>query len=152
MEDFDPVKHLQEDRFWNEIEGNWCAKNQLWWYIRRGQSILKEELVQHSFYRVLKSAGDLGGLTVFIHLSHSETPESRWTKDVQTFCAISVDLDSSIWYSLPRSRNHKGLEYRILNYSITMEVSAGDIIWRVMYKGEEKVQARVECEVHTRCK
>lgn len=34
-EPFEERKHLEMDKFWNEDEGEYCANNQMAWYLRK---------------------------------------------------------------------------------------------------------------------
>lgn len=67
-------------------------------------------------------------------------------KDVKQLCSIKTRLDPTIWDDLIIYRNAQGLEYRRVYYTIVMEVSGGNPVWRCLYNEEEKGGVKVKYE------
>lgn len=53
---------------------------------------------------------------------------------MKVLCTLSIQLERAVWDDLEICVNRDGLEYRKVYYTIVMEASSGNLVWRVLYK------------------
>ncbi|KAI1135666.1 hypothetical protein F5Y05DRAFT_416006 [Hypoxylon sp. FL0543] len=47
--------HLEEDRVWDIIEERWIARNQMHWYLRKGDDVCKSDPVRAQWYKAFET-------------------------------------------------------------------------------------------------
>ncbi|KAF2500102.1 actin-like ATPase domain-containing protein [Lophium mytilinum] len=109
---FDESKHLQEDKEWDSEEEVWRARNQVRWYLKKGENSSKKDPIRYNFYRVYRK--DSGGLLRFqLCQCEDEVPPSRITSSVTDLCIISCSIDVPFsdyeTFNTPSGKEHKML-------------------------------------------
>ncbi|OLN95475.1 Heat shock 70 kDa protein 12B [Colletotrichum chlorophyti] len=133
---YDETKHLREDKQWDDDEGCWRAKNQMEWYLRRGENVSKKDPVRHSFYNTYRE--DFGG-TFEVELYECEDQEAptRRTPSVNFLCSIKCKLD--IPYSkLPEFKTQDGVRAKRMDYEVEMVPSGASMEFVVYIEGRKQ--------------
>ncbi|TGJ86878.1 hypothetical protein E0Z10_g1906 [Xylaria hypoxylon] len=133
---FDTLHHVEEDRVWDYDEALWMARNQMTWYLKRGQIVSRTEPVRMPWYNTYKPWKFDGTLSVILFQCNDEVPPNRKTSSVQQLGTLRCNLD--ILYSdLPKFRNHQGDRMKKLNFELEM-VPSGASVEFVLYADGRK--------------
>ncbi|GKT84531.1 LOW QUALITY PROTEIN: hsp70 family chaperone [Colletotrichum tofieldiae] len=136
---FDKKLHIAEDKEWDADEGMWKAKNQMEWYLKRGENVSKMDPVRHEFYK-LCTEDFSGSLSIELYECEEADPPSRCTSDVNSMCSFSFELD--IPYSkLPDFKKADGGNAKKLEYDLEM-IPSGASIEFVVYIDGRKMGSR----------
>ncbi|KAI1308319.1 actin-like ATPase domain-containing protein [Xylaria venustula] len=137
---FEDGVHDKRDKYLDVSEGVWRARNQMNWYLRKGQSVSTEEPIRHDFYRgyateyEFKESG--GTLVDEILQCDSDIPPSRRTDRVEALCEISWDHGNVITFdSLEDYYGKNGKRLKKLVYEIVMVPSGASTEFSIYYKG-----------------
>ena len=132
----------------------------------QGQSVAKLAPVSYVWCRYLRERAEiLKKNEVVIWQSEKREPISRWTKgtilrflriafirwplltsylDVKKLCKINCHFDEETFDLLDEQENAKGDNYRTLVYTLKMREEAGDLVWSVYYRGEQKSLLQIQ--------
>ncbi|GAW18679.1 hypothetical protein ANO14919_081600 [Xylariales sp. No.14919] len=128
---FDPLQHLEEDKFWDHHVTEWQAKNQMTWYLTRGQVVAKIKPVRFSWSRYYEEGEYYGTTSERIFQCYDEVPPTRKTSNVQSLGTLKCNLD--VGYSdLHDFINKRGEWVKVLKYEIEM-VPSGASVEFVLY-------------------
>jgi len=67
-------------------------------------------------------------------------------QEVKKVCTIKTDFGPSMFGNLNRNVTSYGKEYRTLDYTLDMRVTAEDIEWTIFYQNEKKGQEQISIE------
>ncbi|KAL0769494.1 hypothetical protein CaCOL14_008802 [Colletotrichum acutatum] len=134
--EFDRFRHLQEDKEFDVYLGGWRAKNQMHWYLRRGEIVSQMKPVQFSYYEIYKK--DVGGhFSVGIcECDAVEVPDRR-TFQVNDFCYIDCKLDVP-FSSLPDIMTIDGTMAKKMTYVVEMIPSGASVEFAVYINGRKQ--------------
>ncbi|KAI4264735.1 MAG: hypothetical protein L6R42_000173 [Xanthoria sp. 1 TBL-2021] len=145
-EDFEEGKHRPEDRYRNKLEGVWRARNQMEWYVRKGDNVSKAQPKKNNFYRSYGTSKDFtGSMRDIIFQCDEDDPPSRLTKGIQELCSIKCDLDIP-YDALEDLEGAGGRKLKKFEYDIEMIPSGASNEFSILYKGERLASqnARIE--------
>lgn len=137
--------HLEKDRFWDKHEGEYKARHQMKWYLKRGETVSKIKPLRASWYRLITRHDFDGTLEIYLYQCEDEEPPTRYTSSVQTLGELKCDLD--IQYSeLPDFRSMTGVMMKRLAFEIEL-VPTGASVEFVLYingrkQGSESAELR----------
>lgn len=127
---FVPGKHSDEDAWIDPQTGKKMARNQISWFIRKGQPITDERRFSNHFHRNFKY------VTPFIDAmvaSSSDHPPTRFEGDVHVVCRMTSNL-SSVPKALFEKR-WKGLRsFYSARYRLDMTIESAEIKFELVYK------------------
>ncbi|KAJ2997102.1 hypothetical protein NUW58_g769 [Xylaria curta] len=147
MTRFEPLKHLEEDKKWNEHEAEWSASNQMKWHLQRGQNASKTKPVRASWCSLYRQCEFNGTLRLTLFECDERIPPSRKSSNVKPVGTLCCKLD--IQYSdLPEFDSKAGGVVKILQYEIEL-VPSGASIEFVLYvdgrkQGGQSVKIRLK--------
>ncbi|KAI0969940.1 hypothetical protein F4678DRAFT_480682 [Xylaria arbuscula] len=145
---FDGSRHLEVDKYWDDIDGKWRAGSQMEWYLKRGDTVSKMKPMRHSWYRTYRAKYEFDG-TVSSHIYQCDddeppTRKARSVKDsIVKLCTLRCDLGIS-FEDLPRCVNKDGELYRKLSFEIELMPSGASVSFMLYYKGERKGSENVQ--------
>ncbi|KAI0891531.1 actin-like ATPase domain-containing protein [Annulohypoxylon nitens] len=113
---FEFGKHPEEDRVWDDTEDEWKARNQMHWYLRRGDDVSKSSPVRASWY-VTSKTGFSNTIRQEIQQCTSVMAPSRKTKEVLSLCTIEWTPDVS-WEKLEWCTSFTGKKFKKLQFEI----------------------------------
>lgn len=122
-DNFDKSKHLNSDRYWDEVTETYRARNQLAWYLRRGEVVTTGKPVRKNWHRHVEwsKEDDFYLLKEDIYSSSETPPPSRLMEGV-TRCGM-ITPDGRI--NLSRMSVVKGKDakrYRKIEFETEMTV------------------------------
>ncbi|KAF3926235.1 hypothetical protein ABW20_dc0102468 [Dactylellina cionopaga] len=127
---FIPGKHLDEDAWIDPQTGKKMARNQVSWFIRKGQPITDERRFSNHFHRNFKH------VTPFLDAmvaSSSDAPPNRVEGDVHVVCRMTSDLST-----VPKNlfdKKWKGLRsFYSARYRLDMTIESAEIKFELVYK------------------
>ncbi|KAF4630724.1 hypothetical protein G7Y89_g7418 [Cudoniella acicularis] len=129
--------HNIQDKKYDRYLEAWYAKNQIKWFLKRGDDVDKNEAVKQTYWRTVHARTDIMNFPVIIYFSHSEEAETRKSEEVQPLCKLVISVDERIYDELPVRKNKEGVAFRELDYVLEMRVSSGELCWLATRKGVE---------------
>ncbi|KAF3930695.1 hypothetical protein ABW19_dt0208425 [Dactylella cylindrospora] len=127
---FIPGKHLDEDAWIDPQTNKKMARNQVSWFIRKGQPITDERRFSNHFHRNFKH------ITPFLDAmvaSSSDNPPNRVEGDVHVVCRMTSDLST-----VPKNlfdKKWKGLRsFYSARYRLDMTIESAEIKFELVYK------------------
>ncbi|KAM6527538.1 hypothetical protein FSOLCH5_003604 [Fusarium solani] len=117
---FDKEKHLEEDKYLDKDDGELMARDQMQWYLKRGESVSKAERVSHAFTCFYDLDWD-GCFSNTIYQSEDLPPPSRLEPSVEEVCSFDCTLKNCMPVS--RLKNHftpEKKKMKKLNYNVRM--------------------------------
>ncbi|KAH8656043.1 hypothetical protein BGZ60DRAFT_567892 [Tricladium varicosporioides] len=145
---------LVEDRIYQEDEDMWFARNQVKWFMHKGENVEKSEPIQKHFTFPLKSRKGMDELELIFYYSGSLVAESRVEQGssftaldkihadnhilgVKQLCTFTTSFNPQLYDKLPVRVNNKGAEYRRMDIIVEMRVSSGELCWSCKHNGVE---------------
>ncbi|KAI0532864.1 hypothetical protein GGR58DRAFT_148013 [Xylaria digitata] len=134
---FMPEIHEESDKVWDEREYAYMAKNQMEWYLTRGEVVSTKDTVRKSWWRTFTDENDFGGsITVEIQSCDEKVPPSRKNDLIKT--EYSIKCDVGIPFSqLPDWVNPEGKKLKRLHYDIEMVPSGAALEFSVYFDGRK---------------
>jgi len=143
MTEFDDSVHDTRDRWLCPFELTFMAKNQIQWYLRRGDDVKKVESVTYHWYEIITSPSELRAVSLDIYISEIDRAPSRMGRGVKRLCTINTHFNEGIYDELPIHNNAFGESYRKLAFTLDMQVSAGNLNWLVYWGAKEQGKAQI---------
>ncbi|OTA63748.1 actin-like ATPase domain-containing protein [Hypoxylon sp. EC38] len=139
---FDKCKHLQEDKFYCELEKAYFAQRQMNWFLVRGDNTVEMKPTKLRYYHVSSDPGlendTYPEVCVPIYSCEDLTPPSR--KDprdpsIKKLCTIRVrsPMPRS---QLPHKENPDGSMLRFFYYTIEMTSHGASVEFSVIFDGQ----------------
>ncbi|KAI1733567.1 actin-like ATPase domain-containing protein [Xylaria scruposa] len=133
--------HRKRDRFWDDNEGVWRAKNQMEWYLRKGQSVSTDEPIRHEFYHTYlteEEFDDDDDLVVEILQCDDDSAPKTKNRNVQVLCEISWSHSSDITFdSLEYYWGENGNRLKKLVYDVVIIPSGASTQFSIYYMDVE---------------
>ncbi|GKT80507.1 HSP70 family chaperone [Colletotrichum tofieldiae] len=148
-ERFDKRKHLKADRYWDEEEDAYFAKNQMSWYLFKGQDVPKQQPVRHTFYELYDNEVKYNEIRKAykckILQNDEDIPSTRRTPSVKELCTITVELPKT-FSELESWINPREVKFKKLEFDIEMVPSGASCDFSIYYEDEKlgSQQASVE--------
>ncbi|WQF77449.1 Putative ATPase, nucleotide binding domain-containing protein [Colletotrichum destructivum] len=130
---FDPKLHHFKDKLWDEIEQDWKAKDQMEWYMKKGDDITDKRTVRHRFYeRYLTAPSEI--IQELFHSAATPAPK-RADSTTKRLCTITwnrkVNFDT-----LPTFTNILGKVYHELIFDIEMISDGASLDFTIFHGGK----------------
>ncbi|KID84431.1 hsp70 family chaperone [Metarhizium guizhouense ARSEF 977] len=148
---FEDGVHQKRDKYWDENEGIWRARNQMRWYLRKGDSVSTGEPIRHDFYIAFATEEEFDddGGTLFgeiLQCDDSILP-SRRSKKVQKLCEIICKYDNETTFDLLEDyRGQNGNELKKFVYEVIMVPSGACTEFAVYYQGSKLGSCNVQID------
>ncbi|KAI0883273.1 actin-like ATPase domain-containing protein [Annulohypoxylon maeteangense] len=113
---FEKGKHLEEDRVWDFDEDVWMARNQMHWYLKRGDDVTKCNPARAEWYRTFQTGFSKTMCTEVYQCTEKPAP-NRHVNTVSTLCKIEWVPDVS-WEKLEWHTSLTGKRYKRLDYAL----------------------------------
>ncbi|VUC36482.1 unnamed protein product [Clonostachys rosea] len=131
--------HREEDKYLDESEGVWRAKNQMRWYLKKGEAVSSDHPVRHEFYRSYEDEDEFEGNFADAMLQcDDDCPPERKTSSVKTLCTVNSRLDHISFEDLEDYIAPNGRELKKVSYGIEMVPSGASTLFCVYY-GDERL-------------
>ncbi|KAG9257923.1 uncharacterized protein F5Z01DRAFT_692804 [Emericellopsis atlantica] len=135
---FDEKRHSSADKIWSDEECAYMAKEQMKWFLRKGEEVTDDRVVSQEFYTVYEAIGkerSTGDLSEDIYVCFSDSIPTRDSETVQPLCTIKWNKDIPL-HSLRKWKNPVGKTYRQLELEVMMQCKDGIMGWTVKYNGK----------------
>ncbi|PUU81894.1 hypothetical protein B9Z19DRAFT_1042212 [Tuber borchii] len=125
-------RHSERDAYSDPITGRKMARNQVAWFLQKGEPIADDRRITRNFCRSFKKySGPWIDSMVACDL---DRPPSRVTRDVKHVCNITADL-SSVSKSCYEKKWKNWRKYYIARYNLDLTISSGDMKFELIFKG-----------------
>ena len=125
-------RHSERDAYTDPITGRKMARNQVAWFLQKGEPIADDRRITRNFCRSFKKySGPWIDSMVACDL---DRPPSRVTRDVKHVCNITADL-SSVSKSCYEKKWKNWRKYYIARYNLDLTISSGDMKFELIFKG-----------------
>ncbi|KAF2127837.1 actin-like ATPase domain-containing protein [Dothidotthia symphoricarpi CBS 119687] len=148
---FDSDIHLACDKYRDEVSGRDKARNQLRWYLKRGDNISDAKPVRMPWHAnvPVQEHREFFSLGVLIQTCKEKDPPARQTALVRP--GFRIESDEGI--KLANIRPHKGADgrfYKRIDFEIEMKVIGTALEFALMYQGQRIGHSQTEAEVDTK--
>ncbi|KAL2820152.1 hypothetical protein BDW59DRAFT_164765 [Aspergillus cavernicola] len=144
---FDPSTHDKSDPDygWHSEEGAYVIKNQVKWYIRKGDNISKLDPVQHPWRRLLRK-NFKGSFSDYLYQCASSNPPHRIDDTVKPLCDLKVapNVNMSSLENFTSADGKKKL--KVLDYSLEMVPSGASMEFNFYINGRKQASHNVKAE------
>lgn len=127
--------HLEKDKYWDDLEKRWEAKNQVRWYLTRGENVSTKEPVSHGFYELYEDQFD-GNFEITLLQCDEDPPPTRKEKSVKRFAKIKCKTNMS-YDDLQQHPKAKGGNFKKLSYNVMMVPSGAAVEFTVLVDGKK---------------
>ncbi|KAK8037667.1 hypothetical protein PG991_001013 [Apiospora marii] len=140
---WDPVKHKDQPRIWDEKELGYMCQDQMRWYLRKasqqqlrahGSNVIAAKPVSHKFYHLLSPTWG-GSFQVQLFQCELASPPTRQDSSVKRVCVIKCKLSTPV-SDLPDYFNSNGKWYKKLSYDVDMVPSGASVEFSVWFGGK----------------
>jgi len=145
QENFIEGKHIELDKKWSSKELVFKAKNQIHWYLKRGENIGDEGPVRFRYYGLLRSPLEGNTFDVDLYQSAVENAPTRKTQEVERLCVITCHCETP-YDQLPIFTNAWNETFRKFSYDIEMTSTGASLDWAVYIDGKKQGQKNVEVQ------
>ncbi|KAL8817394.1 MAG: hypothetical protein Q9223_003761 [Gallowayella weberi] len=133
-------RHLPEDRLQNIDTGQVLARNQIRWFIKKGQLLPDEETIRYGFHRDFRHLGIWKDNLV---CCTSEVPPSRLEEPVAKLCTITSDLTHLNKNKF--GRHWRGFRsYYTAHYTLCLGVQDNNLTFKLEFRGQQYGFANIE--------
>ncbi|RMY09904.1 hypothetical protein D0868_03980 [Hortaea werneckii] len=124
-QDFDERIHSADVKYWDHFQQCWKAKDQMQWYIKKGETVPSDEPILFSFYRCFSMAFNKHASNELIVCEDDDAP-SQLNARTRTICVMQSDLTD---VPAPKWHQKHGLNgpYKRLNYKLGMQIESGGL-------------------------
>ncbi|KAJ5782155.1 hypothetical protein N7457_003929 [Penicillium paradoxum] len=130
--------HREKDKYLDATTGGWRARNQIRWYLYKGQDVSKSDPIQHLFHRTYTNESDFKNTaikTIFLQCD-SENPPTQRDSTVSELCTIEWNTSDISYYELEDNYGRYG-PYKYLDYEIEVRPSGASNDFAIIYQGEK---------------
>ncbi|RPB01606.1 actin-like ATPase domain-containing protein [Choiromyces venosus 120613-1] len=128
---FVPGRHSDRDAYTDPITGRKMARNQVSWFLQKGELITDDRRITRNFCRTFKKySGPWVDSMVACDL---DRPPSRVTQDVMHICNITADL-SSVSKSSYEKKWKGWKKFYIARYNLDLSISSGDMKFELIFR------------------
>ncbi|KAL1613681.1 hypothetical protein SLS54_010378 [Diplodia seriata] len=143
---WDASIHDEHDRYFDQAEGVYRARNQMRWLLKRGQKIKDGQVLKLSLYETVDvGCRDCERLTFTrcLYICGKDIPSKRQDSSVIKFCSVS--------YAIPRNQlsmekiytgKANGKRYRDAIFNLVLKMGGAKVDFRVYYN--DKLAANCE--------
>ncbi|KAG0641158.1 hypothetical protein HOY80DRAFT_1114338, partial [Tuber brumale] len=129
---FIPGRHSERDAYIDPLTGRRMARNQVSWFLHKGDPITDDRRITRNFCRSFKKySGPWVDSMVACDLDH---PPTRVTRDVKHVCNITADL-SSVSKSSYEKKWRNWRRFYIARYNLDLSILSGEMKFELIFKG-----------------
>ncbi|KAL2811642.1 hypothetical protein BDW59DRAFT_177072 [Aspergillus cavernicola] len=136
--DFREGIHDPKYRCWDEMSGTFRAYHQMKWYMKKGDKVLKDEPIRHSFTAAFESEDDFDAMIqdpISIRQCDDDIPPVHYSRRVNELCTISIDTTDITYDSLKYSVAPNGRRLKVWSIYIKMMPSGASTAITVWSQG-----------------
>ncbi|KAI7470725.1 actin-like ATPase domain-containing protein [Hortaea werneckii] len=122
---FDEKVHSNGVKYWDDLESCWKARDQMIWYIRKGDTIPSDEPVLFSFYRSFEPNDSKDANHKLMVCDDDKAPSQR-NSSTRSVCVMHSDLEDVPAYLWHQKRSSK-CPYKILTFEMGMQIQSGGL-------------------------
>ncbi|KAK3936893.1 hypothetical protein QBC46DRAFT_357106 [Diplogelasinospora grovesii] len=146
MSRFEEGVHLDEDKIWHPVMGEWRADNQMQWYLKKGDNVLKAKPVRRTFGNYFDPEHSdirtsIKKFTVPLHECDDADAPTRRTSSVKPLCNVVVEVACSEYEDF---ENGQGKLVKKLEYDVEMIPSGSSLEFVVYLKGRRLAEKSVD--------
>jgi len=135
---FDSSKHDSKDKVWNDDENIWDARNQMEWYIKRGDNVAVNEPVTHSFYRLFREANYTGKFSEELFQCEDEVAPKRFEPHMTTLCRMDCATDIQYSQMEDFTSAATGESMKKLSYQLEVKPSGASAEFALLINGRRQ--------------
>ena len=127
---YQPSVHSYSNKYWDEFEECWRARNQMTWYIRQGETVSATEPVIFPFHRKFTSDQDKTVTDELILCHTNDAPKefsSAAGSSTKVICKLVTNLSTVPKHLWKSKKNSKGRRYQELHYELGMQIESGGL-------------------------
>lgn len=169
QEKWDENKHLPEDKFWDDDQQGFKARNQMKWLVKevcepclpwewtfatalmlmddyeQGEDVMVEKKFRHYFFKILE--GQPENLFTTIWMTKTSPPPSRKDESVFKHCEVkwATKIDTG---RLPVFINNQGKSFSQLDFAAEMKCGGGSTEFAIFHNGRRQATKNVTVEFH----
>ncbi|KAF2675108.1 hypothetical protein BT63DRAFT_420337 [Microthyrium microscopicum] len=148
--DFVDGVHREEDKWKSPYDGHFRARNQMQWYLHKGDEINSDHHVLKPWIQehLLTEFNDQGKLAFRLTIYTCDLPDAptRRTSDVKSLCQIKELLDPT---NFPTLKDTQDRPYKRIEFSLEMNVVGSALEFAVIYQGKRIVEKNVKMELQS---
>ncbi|KAI7390590.1 actin-like ATPase domain-containing protein [Hortaea werneckii] len=122
---FDEKVHSDSVKYWDDFESCWKAKDQMRWYIRKGDTIPSDAPVLFSFYRCFE-LNDRKEANHALIVCDDDNAPSQCEASTRSICVMQSDLEDVPAHLWRWKRSSKG-PYKKLSFEMGMQIQSGGL-------------------------
>ncbi|KAJ5696743.1 hypothetical protein N7536_007155 [Penicillium majusculum] len=139
--------HQTEDKYYDQVEGNWMAGNQMEWYMKKGGDVSKAKPVRRDWYQCHANEEQfVKPYEMEIFQCDDENPPSRGTSKVNKLCTVHINRRHIPFNSLPDFVGKDGVRAKKWSFEIEMVPSGASNEFIVYYQGERLGSGKADVE------
>ncbi|GAB1742998.1 hypothetical protein NU219Hw_g8696t1 [Hortaea werneckii] len=122
---FDEKVHTADVKYWDQLEQCWRARDQMQWYIKKGDTVPSDEPILFSFYRCYSTPVHKLSRHELIVCEDDDAP-SQLNASTRTICVMQSDLTD---VPAPKWHQKHGSNgpYKKLHYKLGMQIESGGL-------------------------
>ncbi|KAL2820154.1 hypothetical protein BDW59DRAFT_181521 [Aspergillus cavernicola] len=131
--------HRKKDRYFCEMEGRYRARNQMDWFIKKGDEVAKAGPIRNDYYRTYTNKEDFqtSSFNVTIYQNDSEHPPTRLTDSVTSYSTLEFNLEGFEYGSLEDHTGPDGRKCMEFNYTLEMVPSGASTELAIYVQGQK---------------
>ncbi|PSK40200.1 Heat shock protein 12B [Elsinoe australis] len=130
-DNFSSCKHRPESKFWDKLDECYRAKNQMDWFIKKGQEVKSGEPILVAFHRCHTDEDFPGAIKETLYCCDEDDAPTELDDDdlIYPLCELVVDTDRKIIpaKSWDKDTSSVGKNFKRLTYHLGMYVDSGRI-------------------------
>ncbi|CAI7672409.1 unnamed protein product [Penicillium discolor] len=135
--EFEEGVHKQKDKYRDRVTGVWMARNQMQWYLYKGQDVSKVDPIRYGFYESFDDGNSIKGtITDIIYQCDNENPPHQLDDTVTGICNVSWST-KGINYNDLKSQFGQSGAYKDLVYEIEVRPSGASTDFAIYYQGKK---------------
>ncbi|OQD94825.1 hypothetical protein PENSOL_c023G03038 [Penicillium solitum] len=135
--EFEEGVHKQKDKYRDRVTGVWMARNQMQWYLYKGQDVSKVDPIRYGFYESFDDGNSIKGtITDIIYQCDNENPPHQLDDTVTGICNVSWST-KGINYNGLKSQFGQSGAYKDLAYEIEVRPSGASTDFAIYYQGKK---------------
>ncbi|KAI6823504.1 actin-like ATPase domain-containing protein [Hortaea werneckii] len=129
---FQPNKHAAHLRYWDDNTGKWMARDQMQWYIKKGETVSSTGPVLFPFTFTVTSYEEMNQVRRLEMVAcDSDLQPSTFSKDpggeTKVICTMLVNLAQVPRHLWHQKRNSAGMIYYELSMELGMQIESGGL-------------------------
>ncbi|KAI5788706.1 hypothetical protein FPQ18DRAFT_343143 [Pyronema domesticum] len=133
--------HNPDDAYTDPLTGKKMARNQISWFINKGDQLTDDKIISRPFTRSFRKYGG-PWLDAMVACDLDRAPP-RITPDVKSLCVITADLASVKKKSYERKwKNWR--RYYTARYNLNMRILSGDMEFELIFDGASYGKCKVD--------